>query len=31
MQLPNWALIMMWIATIVGAFMLSREMIRRFT
>jgi hypothetical protein len=31
MELPSWALIPMWLATLIGAFMLSREMLRRFT
>lgn len=31
MELPSWALIPMWAATIIGAFMLSKEMMRRFT
>jgi len=30
MELPNWALMVMWAATLVGAFMLTREMMRRF-
>jgi len=31
MELPDWALFVMWGATMVGAYMLSREMIRRFS
>jgi hypothetical protein len=30
MQLPSWALVMMWISGVVGIFMLSKEMYRRF-
>jgi hypothetical protein len=30
MQLPNWALVMMWISGVVGIYMLSREMVKRF-
>jgi hypothetical protein len=30
MELPSWALVIMWGATLVGAFMLSREMVKRF-
>jgi hypothetical protein len=30
MQLPNWALIVMWASGVVGIFMLSKEMWRRF-
>lgn len=29
MKLPNWALVIMWGATLVGAYMLSIEMWRR--
>jgi hypothetical protein len=30
MELPNWALLPMWAATMIGAYMLSKEMLRRF-
>ncbi len=30
MELPSWALVPMWLATAVGLFFLSVEMIRRF-
>ena len=30
MELPSWALLPMWAATLIGAFMLSREMLRRY-
>ena len=30
MELPTWALVPMWAATLIGAYMLSREMLRRF-
>jgi hypothetical protein len=30
MELPNWALIVMWAATMVGTWQLSKEMLRRF-
>lgn len=30
MQLPNWALVVMWASGMVGIFMLSREMYRRW-
>jgi hypothetical protein len=30
MKLPTWALLAMWAATLVGAYMLSLEMWRRF-
>lgn len=30
MELPNWALMAMWAATITGAWFLTKEMVRRF-
>jgi hypothetical protein len=30
MDIPRWALIMMWIAGLVGTYMLTREMIRLY-
>lgn len=30
MELPDWALVPMWLATLVGAFFLTKEVIRRF-
>ena len=30
MELPNWALLAMWAATLTGAFFLTKEVIRRF-
>lgn len=31
MNFPDWALVIMWGATMVGTFYLTKEMIRRFT
>lgn len=30
MELPTWALLPMWAATMIGAYFLSREVLRRY-
>jgi hypothetical protein len=30
MELPSWALLPMWVATLIGGFFLTKEVIRRY-
>ena len=30
MELPTWALVAMWLATVTGGYFLTKELLRRF-